>query len=170
MSIRTIALRVFTCCCLVLGACGGDNPKADGSPTPAASAASASPAPTAVNLDALALEFLLDTQEYLDSITKPGTFELAPVGVNEVAPYGKVLQIKVIDTKTKAGKAGVYTLLTMARIAGSMRDDLTGAGIQYVSFEDPTGGLGYAELSDLLAFADGEIEGAELSERLILDF
>lgn len=170
MSTRISAFRVLACLCLVLSACGGSEPKSDRSPTPSASEASASPTPTPADLDALALEFLLATQEYLDSITKPGKIELAPVGVNEVAPYGQVLQIKVIHTKIGAGRTGIYTLLTMARIAGSMRDDLTEAGIQYLSFEDPTGGLGYAELSDLLAFADGEIKGAALSERLILDF
>lgn len=167
---RLRVLPIAIALAVTLGACSGGEPepKAAASPTEVRPSETASPTP--VDLDAIGLSFLEAVQARLDEAIRPGAVELAPIGVDEIAPYGPVLMLKIVETELKDGEVGVVTLVAMAVEAGEVRRNLTLADISFLAFEDPSGGRAYADVVDLLAYADGEIGVNKLRNRLIFDF
>lgn len=166
---RLRVLPIVIALAVTLGACGGEEPepKAAASPTEVPSETAS---PTPVDLDAIGLSFVEAVQSGLDKAIRPGAVELAPMGVEEVAPYGPVLMLKIVETELKDGEVGVVTLVAMAVEAGEVRRNLNLADISFLAFEDPSGGRAFANLVDLLAYADGEIGVNRLRNRLIFDF
>lgn len=153
-----LCLALFAACSATSGQ-AQRRPEATSAPTPSPS----------FDLNDFSVAFADGVQRALDTLD-PRTIEIAPRSVERVDPYGDVLLVKIVDSELNETETGFSALAAIGSVAGERRSDLQAIAVQYLGFEDPSGGRVYVSLDNLLALEDGEITVQQAFDRLIFDY